>query len=215
MRRKHAEKGSAETAQRVQVQQSGETGNECLYYFQIEIFKVLRPELCHTSLKPLQIYLHYSLRSSPRLAQFCLAILFKASYLKVVLYCASCILFQYTPRPARFQPSRPKKNAEFAVGDGVLDVPRIRTQTLGLTPVGDGVLDVPLAFPLRGRCPSAYTGADEVSPVPAPAFVRLRRGGACPSRGLRTTPDICTIPQGTASSTSRGYAPTSRLRTIP
>ena len=36
-------------------------------------------------------------------------------------------------------------------------------------PVGDGVLDVPLAFPLRGRCPSAHTGADEVPPAPHPA----------------------------------------------
>ena len=42
---------------------------EGLYYFQIEIFKVLWPELCHTSLKPLTIYLHYALRPSPRLAQ--------------------------------------------------------------------------------------------------------------------------------------------------
>ena len=43
----------------------------------IEVFKVFRPELYHTSLPSLTIYLHYALRKAPRLAQFCLGIFLK------------------------------------------------------------------------------------------------------------------------------------------
>ncbi len=50
-------------------------------------------------------------------------------------------------------------------------------------PAGDGVPDVPCWF--------------------RTTFVRPRRGGACPSRGLRITPDIRTTPYGRASPTSR------------
>ena len=81
-------------------------------------------------------------------------------------------LFPFAPRvPSPFAPRLP----------GRAPASRLRIR-------GDGVPDVPLAFPLRGRCPSAHTGADEVSPVPAPAFIRLRRGGACPSRHLAACP---------------------------
>ncbi len=128
-------------------------------------------------------------------------------------------------------PLRRKRTASHhPVGDGVLDVPQIRTQTHGLTAVGAGVLDVPqirtrptashhpvgegLAPPAvyaprpifapsrRGRRPRR-----PADPHPPHGFAPSRRGGACPSRGLRTTPYICTTPQGTASSASRLPSP--------
>ena len=143
------------------------------------------------------------------------------------------------------------------VGDGVLDVPQIRTQTHGLTavgadapggpflqpssmyaggrgrhhPVGEGLAPpavyaprpifapsrrgrrprrpvCPTIIHVRGRpraaAPTTKTngfatprrGRRPRRPADTPpphGFAPSRRGGACPSRGLRTTPDICTI----------------------
>ena len=99
------------------------------------------------------------------------------------------------------------------VGDGVPDVPQIRTRTHGLTPVGADAPGGPsvrhstMSAGGRGRPPlrrndrsRTRRGRRPRRPAvrPAPGNTRLRRGGACPSRGFRTAPAFLHHPAGAA-----------------
>ena len=63
-------------------------------------------------------------------------------------------------------PADPRSGSSVSVGEGL--APPADSHPGTSASVGAGVLDGPLAFPLRGRCPSAHTGADEVPPDPHP-----------------------------------------------
>ena len=102
-------------------------------------------------------------------------------------------------------PADSQSGTSVTVGEGL--APPADPRSGSSAPVGAGVPDGPLAFPLRGRCPSAHTGADEVPPAPHPgSSVPVGEGLAPPAnpRSGSSAPVGAGVPDGPLPSAQPG-----------